>query len=56
MRANTAVSTNNHAAADNRARTDPTARPYLCSGLNHRQRPDLCRWIDARPICDNCGG
>ena len=55
MCANPAVPTDNHAAADNRARTDPTARSYLCSGLNHRQRPDLRRRIDARPLCDNCG-
>ena len=49
MCANPAVPTDNHAAADNRARTDPTTRSYLCSGLNHRQRPDLRRRIDARP-------
>ena len=55
MCANPAVPTDNHAAADNRARTDPTARSYLCSGLNHRQRPDLRRRIDAGPLCDNCG-
>ena len=55
MCANPAVSTDNHAVADNRARTDPTARPYLCSGLDHRQRPDLRRRIDAGPLCDNCG-
>ena len=55
MCANPAVPTDNHAAADNRARTDPTARSYLCSGLNHGQRPDLRRRIDARPLCDNCG-
>jgi len=40
MYANPAVPTDNHAAADNRARTDPAVRSYLCSGLNHRQRPD----------------
>jgi hypothetical protein len=55
MCANPAVPTDNHAAADNRARTDPAVRSYLCSGLNHRQRPDLRRRIDARPLCDNCG-
>ena len=55
MCANPTVSTDNHAAADNRARTDPTARSYLCSGLDHRQRPDLRRRIDAGPLCDNCG-
>ena len=55
MCANPAVPTDNHAAADNRARTDPTACSYLCSGLNHGQRPDLRRRIDARALCDNCG-
>ena len=55
MCANPAVPTDNHAAANNRARTDPTARSYLCSGLNYRQRPDLRRRIDACPIRDNCG-
>ncbi len=55
MCTNPAVPTDNHAAADNRARTDPTACSYLCSGLNHGQRPDLRRRIDARPLCDNCG-
>ena len=55
MCANPAVPTDNHAAADNRARTDPTARSYLRSGLDHSQRPDLRRRIDAGPLCDNCG-
>ena len=55
MRANPAVPTDNHATADNRARTDPTARSYFCSGLNHGQRADLRRRIDARSLCDNCG-
>ena len=55
MCANPAVSADDHAAANNRARTDPTARSYLCSGLNHRQRPDLRRRIDARSLRDNCG-
>jgi hypothetical protein len=55
MRANPAVPTDNHAAADNRARTDPTARSYFCSNLNHGQGADLRRRIDARSLCDNCG-
>ena len=55
MCANPAVPTNNHAASDNRARSDPTARSYLCSGLNHRQRSDLRRRIDERPLRHNCG-
>ena len=55
MCANPAVSTDDHAASDNRARSDPTARSYLCSGLDHRQRSDLRRRIDERPIRHNCG-
>ena len=55
MCADPAVPTDNHAAADHRARTDPTARSYLCSGLNHRQRPDFRGRIDARTLRDNCG-
>ena len=51
-----AVSADNHAASDNRAGSDPAAGSYLCPGLNHRQRPDLRRRIDARPLCHNCGG
>jgi hypothetical protein len=39
MCANPAVPTDNHAAANNRARTDPTARSYLCSGLNYDNGP-----------------
>ena len=55
MCANPAVPTDNHAASDNRARSDPAARSYLCSGLNHRQRSDLRRRIDDRPLRHNCG-
>ena len=55
MCANPAVSPDNHAASDNCARTDPAAGSYLCSGLNHRQRPDLGRRIDERSLGDDCG-
>ena len=55
MCANPAVSTDNHAASDNCARSDPTARSYLCSGLDHSQRSDVGRRIDERPIRHNCG-
>jgi len=55
MRAYPAVPTDNHAAADNCARADPTASAYLCSGLDHSERPNLRRRVDARPLCNNCG-
>ena len=55
MCANPAVSTDNHAASYNCARSDPTARTDLCSCLNHSQRSDLRRRIDERPLRHNCG-
>ena len=54
MRANPAISTDIHPASDHGARSDPTARSYFCSGLNHSKRPDLRRRIDQRPIRHNC--
>ncbi len=55
MRANPAVSPHDHAASDNCARTDPGTGSYLCSGLNHRQRPDLGRRIDESSLGDDSG-
>ena len=41
MSANPAISADDYAASNNCARPYPAGRSYLCSGLDHGQRPDL---------------